>query len=92
MRKTDLVWDEGGLWGKGEHSGGGNSKCKGWEVGRGLASLKVEPQVGRELKEEGEVSERLKSQSGSDPAGFPGRQHEFRFYLKYNGKPLKRFK
>lgn len=38
---------------------------------RRLGSLKNEPQVRRELKEEGEGPERLESQEGSDPPGSP---------------------
>lgn len=65
MGKTHSVWHVVG-------GGGdlGNSKYKGWEDRRGLASLKNEPQMRRELKEEGELSERLEIQARSDPARF----------------------
>ena len=87
MGKAHSVWH---VVGGGGHLG--NSKCKGWEVRRGLASLKNEPQMRGELKEEGEVSERLEIQTGSDPARSPGHRQEFRFYSKGDGKPFKRTK
>lgn len=71
MRKTHPAWHVGGFGARREHTSGGNSECETWEVGRGVASLKNEPHMRRELMEEGEVSERLESQAGSEPAGSP---------------------